>query len=289
MADTFTPYWGLTLPEVAASRDTWGTKLNADLAALDTLLQALQPIGAMIDFAGTVAPTGWRLCDGSLHSVTSLPRLFSVIGNRYGGDGVSTFAVPDLRARVTAGTGSTTGDSGSPISMSLGEKVGDIQFTLSQANLPNLTLTTTPAGDHSHPGSVTDIQGYHGHAAHADGVGDHQHLGEGTAFNTGGMSASGGGGITINTYDKWTSSNGAHSHGISVDMDGLHGHNLMITGAGSHYHSFGLGGSNTPLHIRPAMFGVTKIICCGPPSMQSLSNGLAPTGAVMASPLRGLN
>ena len=109
MADTYTSYWGLTLPEVSASRDTWGTKLNADLAALDTLLQALQPIGAMTDFAGWTAPTGWLLCDGTLYTATAYPRLFAAIGNLYGGDGVSTFAVPDARARMTVGVGTTVG------------------------------------------------------------------------------------------------------------------------------------------------------------------------------------
>jgi microcystin-dependent protein len=68
----------------------------------------LDPIGSINSFAGTVAPNGWLLCDGSNVLRDTYKLLFSVIGVTYGnGDGVTTFTLPDMRGRVsvTAGTG----------------------------------------------------------------------------------------------------------------------------------------------------------------------------------------
>jgi microcystin-dependent protein len=62
-------------------------------------------------FAGTsnFIPSGWVLCDGRLLSVSSYQPLFTLIGTKFGGDGVSNFAVPDLRSRLPIGSGQGTG------------------------------------------------------------------------------------------------------------------------------------------------------------------------------------
>ena len=60
------------------------------------------PTGVIVDFAGSAAPTGWYLCDGSSKNTTTDAALFAVIGYTYGGSG-ATFNVPDCRGRVTAG------------------------------------------------------------------------------------------------------------------------------------------------------------------------------------------
>ena len=288
MADSFTSYWGLTLPEVGSSRDTWGTKLNSDLAALDTLLQALQPIGAMTDFAGAVAPTGWLLCDGAVYTATEYPRLFAVIGNLYGGDGVSTFAVPDARARVTVGVGSTIGSYGYTSTFGLGWRQGDFATPIAQQHLPStLNGTTSTAGTHAHPGSISDVTGAHQHAGYTDTNGQHSHgysvvlLHNGDQQIAGGFDSGFGGGQT--------DVEGGHSHNIITDYRGDHQHALWITSDGSHAHTFNLGGGDVALPVMPASIATTKIICCGPPSMQSLTHGGTPGGALMASPLRGLN
>ena len=64
-------------------------------------------LGEIIMFAGNFAPTGWALCDGQLLSIQSNTSLFSLLGTTYGGDGETTFALPDLRGRtpVHPGTG----------------------------------------------------------------------------------------------------------------------------------------------------------------------------------------
>lgn len=56
--------------------------------------------GVVVPFAGTVAPAGWLLCDGKTYNIGEYQRLFQVIGNTYGGDGISTFKVPDFRGKT---------------------------------------------------------------------------------------------------------------------------------------------------------------------------------------------
>ncbi|MBK8557198.1 MAG: tail fiber protein [Lewinellaceae bacterium] len=51
-------------------------------------------------FAGNFAPRGWAFCEGQLLSIASNTALFSILGTTYGGDGRTTFALPDLRGRV---------------------------------------------------------------------------------------------------------------------------------------------------------------------------------------------
>lgn len=57
-------------------------------------------IGEIKMFCGTFAPVGWHLCDGALLPIAQYDVLFSLIGVNYGGDGVTNFALPDLRGRI---------------------------------------------------------------------------------------------------------------------------------------------------------------------------------------------
>lgn len=57
-------------------------------------------VGEIRMFAGNFAPAGWELCAGQLLSISEYETLFNLIGTTYGGDGQSTFAVPDLRGRA---------------------------------------------------------------------------------------------------------------------------------------------------------------------------------------------
>jgi microcystin-dependent protein len=66
-------------------------------------------------FGGTFAPVGWMLCEGQLLSIADFETLFQLIGTTYGGDGETTFALPDLRGRVPVqgGNAAASGDDGS--------------------------------------------------------------------------------------------------------------------------------------------------------------------------------
>ncbi|GAA4167872.1 phage tail protein [Gryllotalpicola koreensis] len=66
-------------------------------------------VGEIRVFAGSYAPTGWALCDGSELQISDNEVLFQLIGTTYGGDGVTTFNLPDLRGRIPLGAGSSAG------------------------------------------------------------------------------------------------------------------------------------------------------------------------------------
>ena len=66
-------------------------------------------IGEIFLLGANFAPVGWHFCDGSLQPISGNPTLFTLIGTTYGGDGVNTFALPDLRGRVAIHQGFGTG------------------------------------------------------------------------------------------------------------------------------------------------------------------------------------
>ena len=98
----------------------------------------IDTIGMVYPFAGTTpggVPDGFMLADGSLLSIAQHTVLFSVIGNTYGGDGRTTFALPDLRQHVPIGAGQARiGEQTANIAV--GQRVGDAEFNLVQAQLP---------------------------------------------------------------------------------------------------------------------------------------------------------
>ena len=92
-------------------------------------------LGSIMLFAGTFAPRGWAFCNGQLLPISQNSALFSIIGTLYGGDGRTTFALPDLRGRAPVGAGQGPGLSNYPI----GQKTGSEQTFLTTANLPSHT------------------------------------------------------------------------------------------------------------------------------------------------------
>lgn len=100
-------------------------------------------VGEIRLFAGGFAPQGWALCQGQLLPVSQNDALFSLLGTMYGGDGRSTFGLPDLRGRVPVHAGQ--GPQLSP--RSVGQQGGKERVALSQANLPSHTHAPTAADD----------------------------------------------------------------------------------------------------------------------------------------------
>jgi microcystin-dependent protein len=88
-------------------------------------------IGEIRMFAGSFAPVGWAICDGSLFPINGNEALFSIIGTIYGGDGMVTFALPDLRGRVPVHQGSLAGQT-----FALGSQSGTEYKNITTANLP---------------------------------------------------------------------------------------------------------------------------------------------------------
>jgi microcystin-dependent protein len=89
-------------------------------------------VGEIRMFAGNFAPAGWMFCEGQLLPISENETLFQLIGTTYGGDGESTFALPDLRGRIPVHQGS---------GFILAETGGSEEITLTVAQIPS----------HSHP------------------------------------------------------------------------------------------------------------------------------------------
>lgn len=85
-------------------------------------------------FAGNFAPRGWMFCDGSLLKISTNSALFSILGTIYGGDGVNTFALPNLKGRMAIGAGSVNSNEYYP----LGVVAGTAQNTIMAQNLPSI-------------------------------------------------------------------------------------------------------------------------------------------------------
>jgi microcystin-dependent protein len=100
-------------------------------------------IGEIRMFGGTFAPLDWAFCNGQTLSISQNDVLYSLIGVTYGGDGVSTFNLPDLQGRVPIHMGTGTGLT----TRIIGNKVGTETVTLQTTNLPqhNHTLSASSA------------------------------------------------------------------------------------------------------------------------------------------------
>ena len=102
-----------------------------------------EPAGIVMPFAGSVAPNGWLLCDGSAVSRSEYADLFTAIGTTYGaGDGSTTFNVPDLAGRVVIGVSDNH---------ALGSTGGEASHTLSESELPAHVHEVPP---HTHANDI---------------------------------------------------------------------------------------------------------------------------------------
>jgi microcystin-dependent protein len=91
-----------------------------------------QYIGQLMLFAGNFAPRGWAFCHGQLLSIAQNSALFSLLGTTYGGDGQTTFGVPDLRGRAPIGMGQGPGLP----NITQGQQGGAAAVTLTTAQMP---------------------------------------------------------------------------------------------------------------------------------------------------------
>lgn len=110
-------------------------------------------IGSIVLFAGNFAPRGWAFCDGSILSINQNTALYAILGITYGGDGTTTFALPDLRSRVPVHANNGQAGPGLP-AVALGQRDGNSSVTLTTGNLPAHThqlMVTKTAGTTANP------------------------------------------------------------------------------------------------------------------------------------------
>src|SRR5258705_2529417 len=107
-------------------------------------------VGEIRIFAGSFAPAGWAFCNGALIPISENETLFNLIGTTYGGDGESTFALPDLQGRIPIHQGQGPGFS----NYLIGERAGVEEVTLTTQQIPldnHSLLASTAAATSSRP------------------------------------------------------------------------------------------------------------------------------------------
>jgi len=112
-------------------------------------------VGEIRMFAGNFAPRGWAFCDGQLLAVSQNDALFSLLGTIYGGDGRTTFGLPDMRGRIPVHAGTGPGLN----TIRLGAKAGAEDVTLTVNQLPshkhNVSANSAAATSSDPTGNVT--------------------------------------------------------------------------------------------------------------------------------------
>jgi microcystin-dependent protein len=187
------------------------------------------PSGVISQFAGSIAPDGYLLCDGAAISRTTYSSLFSTIGTAYGaGDNSTTFNLPNLQNRIPVGKGSDTEFD------TLGETGGAKAVSLSATNIPAHSHTGTTAAEtegHTHGFStgsdqaVLNIHGAGSASVIAGGQGSGIGSGARTSYRSGGTNIAG-----ATSYDAWVHT---HSHsGTTGDKSATHTHTFTTSSVG---------------------------------------------------------
>lgn len=210
-----------------------GTNIDAGAIELTKLsnaaIQQLTPSGSIMQYAGTAAPTGWILCDGTAVSTTTYATLYSVIGSAFnlsGGQaapGAGTFRVPLLTGRVPVGR-----DAGNAAFDVLGETGGSATSVASHTHTDGTLATnsvsaniTLNGGSHSHTGT-TNADGNHQHKVNTSSTPNttaHQHsISDRLALGASTQNA------LQNTFDV-NNDYSNHQHGFSTAAAGT-GHTL---------------------------------------------------------------
>lgn len=264
-----------TLPATTSIGDVSSTEisyLDGVTSSIQTQINTNTPTGMISIHAGSSAPTGWFLCDGTSYSTTTYANLFSAIGYTFGGSG-SAFAVPNLKGKVVVGIDATQiefdtrGETGGSMTHQHASTTSSSTSVGHNHTIPALSTNSGTAGAGAHNHNVNA----HSHNTNSDG--DHDHTFEGSvSTSTNGVSQSRTTGPTISTVipnhshgDNFNpTTTGAHTHttnnpGTSTSSDGgNHTHTVNTVASattdgagGSHTHT--ISASDTLSNLQPYM------------------------------------
>jgi len=224
------------------SRDYSGVVVGVDPVAgsdiatkgyVDGLVSSGIPVGTIVPYAGSTAPTGWFLCDGTSYLDATYPLLNAVLNDLYGGDGTN-FNVPDLRGvlpfgKPVAGTGSALADTG-----------GDLDHTHTQpTNTHDEVAHSHTIVAHTHTSPTTASDGDHLHTQSSTGNdGDHTHTGGSHTHAVGTLAVAATAGATTGARNGSTVTAGlfAENDLDTASDSSSHSHDdgtLAATGAGA--------------------------------------------------------
>src|SRR4029077_6533749 len=186
-----------------------GTLTVANLTVTGTFsVAANRVVGEVVDYTGAAAPALWLLAFGQAISRTTFSSLFGAIGTTYGvGDGSTTFNVPDLRGRVTAGKDNMGGSAANRLTNQPGGIDGSTLGAV--GGLQTHQLTTAQLASHTHTGTTGNN-------------GNHSHNYNASAWNLDVANKVGGSIFGVSTAST-TTTDGNHAHTFTSDASGSDG------------------------------------------------------------------
>jgi microcystin-dependent protein len=194
--------------------DAIGTEIESAVASVSVV----NPVGAVIDYAGATAPSGWLLCFGQAISRTTYAELFAVLGTTYGtGDGSTTFNIPDLRGRVIAGQDDMGGSSANRLTNQTGGLDGDTLGATGGSETHTITEAQLAAHTHTFSATTGSDGAHQHHAANNDSTTDTLDATDtiATTRAAGDNSSYVLSGNTTTADRGLTDSAGAHTHAVS--------------------------------------------------------------------------
>ena len=133
MAETKTPNFGWTKPDIGGDSSTWGNVLNTTFDAIDSVAHANQqsgvPIGSIVMYAGSSPPAGWLWCLGQVYADTDIPNLVPILNHAFPGSDGSHTALPNLGGRAPVGYNGG--------GWAMGAMAGEVNHTLLYYEVPS--------------------------------------------------------------------------------------------------------------------------------------------------------
>jgi microcystin-dependent protein len=178
--------------------------LESPIINLPASGDGLSPIGSIIIHAGSSAPTGWLLCDGTSYPTTTHPNLFNTIGHQFGGSGLN-FNVPNLKGKVVVGI-----DGAQAQFDARGETGGAMTHQHAASNSGNTSIAHNHSIDP--PNTGTSENG----AAHYHGTNNHSHNYNPPSTTT--SSSSSNNSVTLGS--GYSHANSGHTHTLNIGEEG---------------------------------------------------------------------